>query len=672
MNYQEAERTAFLLADSLDEMATIVRDLSLTDEAQKLRDRATQLREDRFRVVVVGEFKRGKSTLLNAMLGDQVLPQRVTEATAIITLIQYGEKPEARIVFVDGRVDDLLSIEAFRQHYELNLEDTAYNENDRNEARDRFSVVDHAVLSYPVELCRHRVELVDSPGLGAHDVRTQRTRKFLPRADAVVFVLQATQFLAAEESHFLESILLPMGLRNVFFVINGWNLIDEAVLRPADADRERATLEERIQQRLTPFCVINGEDRSADRIFRVNALGALKARLGTPPDTAVLEASQVPAFEGALQRFLVQERGRARTDVILGTITTVQEAVNRFIATQMAMADKSIAEIEAEQAALQPKLDRLRGIRQHIIGFLDSQSATLQDRLVISFQHHMKRVEEDLPAVVENFDLSEITKGSMVWSSLTDWTRAEEDKLAKRVERCIQPQVQMLLEQRLAQWQQAIVRHEMQAIMIDIEKYLQEEAAEYQRVMQEIEQGFGLQGSSLRVDDLVKRWLGQNEYDKRSGTFTLAGVGIVGDMSWLIGSIAIDLAADALLHIAISWIPVVGIVITGIRLIWRENKLRAEMRTKVVDVIRTGLNNASQTESAKIHQRVKAGFDGLKSKVTSSIDEEIAVIDASLKAILEHKKEQAFSVEQEHARLEAARTAIATTIDHIHTMLATG
>jgi predicted GTPase len=88
MSYQQAQQEVQLLADGLEEIAGIMAEhLDLPDEAQKLVRRAQQVRDDCFRVVVVGEFKRGKSTLLNAMLGDLILPQKVTECTAVITLI---------------------------------------------------------------------------------------------------------------------------------------------------------------------------------------------------------------------------------------------------------------------------------------------------------------------------------------------------------------------------------------------------------------------------------------------------------------------------------------------------------------------------------------------------------------------------------------------------------
>src|SRR5262249_16483514 len=162
-----------------------------------LRDRAEQVQSDCFRILLVGEFKRGKSTLLNAMLGADVMPRKAAECTAVVTIIRYGESPGVRVVFADGSPEEQLSLEEFRSRYELVVEDGG----SREEAFDRFSHIRYAEIAYPVELCRHRIELVDSPGLGAHKTRSERTQKFLHHSDAVVFVLHALHFLKEDELH---------------------------------------------------------------------------------------------------------------------------------------------------------------------------------------------------------------------------------------------------------------------------------------------------------------------------------------------------------------------------------------------------------------------------------------------------------------------------------------
>jgi small GTP-binding protein len=664
-SYERAQRTTTILADGLDEIAGIVGlQLELSEPAIHLAARADAARADRFKIVVVGGFNRGKSTLLNAVLGYDILPQKVVPSTAIITLIEFSEQPTARVRFADEKTpDEVLSIEEFRRRFVLGDNDFVEGQADK----DRFSNVDHAVVGYPIELCRHRVELVDSPGLQDDPIRTARTERFLTKADAVVMVLDATMLLQEEEVHFLNTKLLPLGFTNIFFIINKWNMIDQMIIDESQASKLYADLEARIAERLTKFCEIAGKDYSAERIFRVNALAALRGRMRTPRASAMIEESNVPAFEESLQRFLVEDRGKARTDVILGAIKSTTVEVQRFIDTQVNMAKKSIAEIEAEQKALNPKLDRLRGIKRHIEGYLDAQSANLQDRLTTSFQHQISKIDKDLDESVDKFDLSELTKGVMIWVAATDWARPDENKFVRKVERHLLPQVTRFLEQEFAEWQVSVVKNEMLAVSIDVQTHLQEEAAEYQRVLWEIEERLGIAGGTLQIKELVERWVssGGTEGGAAGIEFTTIGVAMLGDMSYLIGGIVVDIVAEVVYHLAAAWIPVVGALVTGVRLALREMNIRDDMKKSIIQGLREKLRELEHSRSALIRTQIKTDFDGLRRRISGSIDEEIAMIDASLQTVIDHKRESQFSAEEEQQRLEAARDTIEAIVDRI-------
>ncbi len=391
-----------------------------------------------------------------------------------------------------------------------------------------------------------------------------------------------------------------------------------------------------------------------------------------PISAAMLEESNVPAFEASLQKFLVEDRGKAGTDVVLGTIQTTFDEVNRFIATQLAMLGKSVAEVEAEIRALQPKLQRLRSIRQHIVGFLQSQSARLQDRLVISFHKHIKELEADLPAEVETFDLKPITRQWKVWAALTDPLRAKDNKFTKQAERCLQPQVQRLLERHFAKWHEAAIKNEMQAVMIDVEKHLLEEATEYQQVIREIEEKIGIQGSPLEIQGLVERWLAGSG-SGFAGQIDLQGVAaMTGVFGFLIGGIAMEVIAHLIFHAATGGTFLVLAALGALaRGAWTEISLGGQIREKIVSGIKTGVNDIGLTHAAEIRGQVRKGFDGLEERIAGNIDEKIAIIDASLQSILDRKMEQEFSAENEKKRLEAARATIAATVARIRAALNT-
>ena len=141
----------------------------------------------RLRVLVAGEAKRGKSTLVNALLGRPVLPVGVTPLTALATTVRYGQDEGATVVYRDGRTEDFpLSA----------LDDLVTERGNPGNRRNVASVT--ATVDAPV-LARG-TELVDTPGTGsvyAHN--TAEAEAALETMDAAVFVLTADPPISASE-----------------------------------------------------------------------------------------------------------------------------------------------------------------------------------------------------------------------------------------------------------------------------------------------------------------------------------------------------------------------------------------------------------------------------------------------------------------------------------------
>ena len=181
-----------------------------------LRDR---LAAARLRVLVAGEAKRGKSTLINALLGRPVLPSGVTPLTAVATTVRYGEDPHAEVRFGDGHEEE---------HPLAALDDLV---TERGNPRNRRGIATvTAFVDAPV--LAGGVELVDTPGTGsvfAWD--TDAAHQALETMDAAVFVLTADPPVSASESELLGRV----GERSVttFAVLNKADHLDDAGLAEA-------------------------------------------------------------------------------------------------------------------------------------------------------------------------------------------------------------------------------------------------------------------------------------------------------------------------------------------------------------------------------------------------------------------------------------------------------
>ncbi len=138
-----------------------------------------KLAEERFNVVVVGEFKRGKSTFVNALLGAELLPTAVVPLTSIVTAVTLGEEPRAEVSFLDGRTET------------VPVEDLARYVTERENPHNRLGVA-RTVLYQPAEQLRDGVFIVDTPGVGSiYQHNTEAAYAFVPESDAAIFLTSA-------------------------------------------------------------------------------------------------------------------------------------------------------------------------------------------------------------------------------------------------------------------------------------------------------------------------------------------------------------------------------------------------------------------------------------------------------------------------------------------------
>lgn len=446
--------------------------------ARQLRAVAERARDGRFVVLLLGCFSSGKSTLLNALLGRRVLPVKVNPCTPILTEVTWGDEPSVTVKRVDGSREDL-SLEAFIDGYQLR---TASSEDAGVELDDRFGDIDRATIAYPLPLLRNGVVLLDTPGLDDDDVRTARTLSSLPDADAVIVVLSATRFLTELERRTLRRDLLPLGLTNLFFPVTMVDLLDAV---SDDPERDLADLHRRGRQVLGPLCRDGETDRFSERFFPLDARGALRARFNRAtdaareaPDQEGLQASGVVDFEEALERFLVDERGRVQMEHLVSTVRRVRAELSRRADMDRVTADSSIVELRQRQEDLVPQFELLRAIARRvgrtIDRFVERQEALVWQDL----RDFMVQTEEQLPEAVAAFEL-----GSVVGLDLlTDQGRS-------RVEDRLRAELEAWLEHRVATWQSSL-RPRLEASLADLRTELAADAHDFDTLAYQIATDF--------------------------------------------------------------------------------------------------------------------------------------------------------------------------------------
>lgn len=163
--------------------------------------------EEPFSIVIMGDFKRGKSTFINAILGKQVVPSNVTPETVTINRIFYGEEPGREAVLTNGM--------------RIRLETEELGRTQLEQLMQRLPApIDYIDIHEPLEMLRE-ISIVDTPGMG--DLLKQfdeQVHNYTVRADAVIYIASALSPLSETEQTFLSGILRPQSFSRLFLVVN--------------------------------------------------------------------------------------------------------------------------------------------------------------------------------------------------------------------------------------------------------------------------------------------------------------------------------------------------------------------------------------------------------------------------------------------------------------------
>lgn len=247
----------------------------------------SDIHRDFYTVVVLGEFKRGKSTFVNAILGKSLLPMDVLPETAVISAIMYDDQPCLGVIHSDGTETEGDVSREFLQRFSA-----------QSAAQDDLADISYIKIGYPVEMLKDRVVLVDTPGVS--DMNQQRsdvTYQFLPRANTVLFLLDANSPLKKTEKDFIEQQLVPLGITDIMFLVNKYDCVDE---------EEDEDLLDELQERLSNAFGIGKTDALLNQIelFPISAKQALEACQNN--DVELMALSGMPAVKDRLQELLTE------------------------------------------------------------------------------------------------------------------------------------------------------------------------------------------------------------------------------------------------------------------------------------------------------------------------------------------------------------------------------
>ncbi|HEU4556573.1 MAG TPA: TIR domain-containing protein [Longimicrobium sp.] len=289
---------------------------SLEPGARSLRILADSVERSAFVILFVGEFKSGKSTVINSLLGQQVLPARAVPTTALITHVGYGESACVE-VFERGRPPRQISLEEFQQEFTFRVPDSD-GEHDEGDLHH----IDYDSIRYPHPFLQQGITLIDTPGIG-YDLLTRAFRgmfrEAVARADMIVHIMSAYHSLTFADRELIQSV--SDNPARLLFAVNWHREIAD------ELERVKAYLAKELAGLLRGLPEREREEVVARQVVFVDARSALQARLTQPYDQEQLDRSGLSLLELRVEEHRARAWESKRTATIRHLVVELDHAL---------------------------------------------------------------------------------------------------------------------------------------------------------------------------------------------------------------------------------------------------------------------------------------------------------------------------------------------------------
>ncbi|HEY6175205.1 MAG TPA: dynamin family protein [Kofleriaceae bacterium] len=376
------------LADSVG-MITLARDIRTT--------RIPKLESERFHLVVLGEFNHGKSTFVNALLGSDILPTGITPTTASINHVVWAQQPTSRVVLTTGE-SKFLDPQQLKEWVTV--------------AGGHASEVAYVEVGYPSNLVENNVVLVDTPGVNdLNEQRAEVTYGYVPRADAVVFLLDAGQALKDSEREFLRSRVLESARDRLIFVLGKMDMLssDERI---AVIDYVKTNL-----AKVMPDPVV----------YPLSAKDWAKSKDPT---------SGMPDLLAYLERFLARDRAQVILDNAAADAARTAAYLENNLGVRMHAYDLDLGELEQRIAAVREQLDTSKRKLDELHVRIDADATSIKNQIALDLEAFARAFVQALPGQIDAVDANDVKQylPAFIEGKFKEWAELEGARLAAMLE----------------------------------------------------------------------------------------------------------------------------------------------------------------------------------------------------------------------------------------------
>ena len=625
-----------------------------------LKNERDKLQSKVFRFLVIGDKNRGKSTIINVLLGEELLPEGAVATTAIPTFIKYGKKKKMTLFYNDN-VKEEISIADFNKRHthssrqvkraeqkykETRLRELVQQGLDRISARSQLAkewidkligTINYACLEAPVNLLSKKVEFIDTAGLNNSAIENEKAFGYIKNCEAIIFILDPNDQVSLTDKEYLQKFLdAQVTIENIFFLINKWDNVEEA---------DKQDIQEAFVINLAQ--ALHKEPREIEqlwgqRIFTVSAKNALK----NLKRRRAFQGTGFPEFMTELSNFLKYERLSCKLAQPVNTTKQVSELVIKIIEQRLAILQDDIATLTEKEQKVQPYFFAMK----EICSTLEKEVNQVKEKSAIEIVESYKKYFTN---ACQNF-----TQTSLDLPDLDKIAKKDRDKFTKQ----IQEKIYQFMQDKFQEWNgqsQAKINIKNDQLKIvfhnNFQKYFQHKetiqnilVANNDAVLSETNPHYVPQDP----DAINITTTSSNSKNNWILAGTTTGGAIVGGTMGVVAALSITPVGWVVVGVGV--ISAIGIGIWG--WIWGNDLKQDQFSQVIKKQLESNLPEIlSRKKLALLSNHIKSQFNPWQDTIKLMKDD-ITSLEVSLNNLISQKQQHKVDFDLEKARLEKIKT----------------
>lgn len=399
-HYQSYQEMVIKVNGGLEKMEQISRQLNLAEKESALRSSRKKMASHKFSVGILGEFKRGKSTVINSLLEAEIVPADVVPTTATMNRITYDLTPHAEVLMKNGSIKTIGvdELKSFVTKLDETCEATAAD-------------VEEAIVYYPCKFCQNGVDIIDTPGLNDDARMNKVTEEVIPKLDAVILVVAAGAPFSMSEAEFVRNKIMASDLGKIIFLVNRMDMIRKEADKQKILNEVKKKISTSVLEKMEEiYGTDSREYQDAEmklgsiQVYPFSALDALEGKMDG--DEELIAKSGTREFESALTKMLTEDRGALELYSPLNLLASTVSEISNVVEARKNALTLSVEEFRRDQEQALEKIHDMRDQKRSEIAKLKNESKIACSELVSQVSSFYDELISKLDQEIENFPIS--------------------------------------------------------------------------------------------------------------------------------------------------------------------------------------------------------------------------------------------------------------------------